>query len=540
MARIARERPSLRRASLRAGAVGAAAAAVVVLAASLPGSDTPPGSVAASEISRRVRAAARALSGLEASFEITERGWHPRVGARRFTATIAYEAPERFRLMVRDHTRYPSPRKWPQNDVDLVASARRWWIREPSTCPPEAMPGCAVAAGTEERSIIARQPFDGSTSLPTDIVVPLETLATSSAFEVLGADTLLGRRVVRVRVPFRQAAPLVMSLQPGGSWAELRPADVVDIWIEPTTWFPLRFEVRRTGRARPLLEVRATSFEERPTLGDRPFRVPRHGVAKDGAFHRGGGWDGAAAPAYTAGLRPYRAGAAHGHRILAYVDGMAWLKVVIRRGGNLRASRHLAAEEVALGAAGFGYYEPATESSLVASFRRRFDLYGPSVHVHLESNLPRADLLRVAASLGVAGRRLPSVRRVGGVRVERLAPPEAAAVAWAQTPARLPAGYRAAAAYESRSHDARRTVTIVYRHPQAGFDDTGVRVTQARPVDVLPPSSETFRAVAVGGVDARWSAERGELEWIEDGVLRAVAAPSFGLDEAVRIAASLR
>jgi hypothetical protein len=57
---------------------------------------------------------------------------------------------------------------------------------------------------------------------------------------------------------------------------------------------------------------------------------------------------------------------------------------------------------------------------------------------------------------------------------------------------------------------------------------------------VLPPGSVDFIDVRVGGEIARWSPDRGELEWIDHGVYRAVAAPGFDLSTAVRIAESLR
>jgi hypothetical protein len=59
-------------------------------------------------------------------------------------------------------------------------------------------------------------------------------------------------------------------------------------------------------------------------------------------------------------------------------------------------------------------------------------------------------------------------------------------------------------------------VTVHYRHAEATYDGVGVRITQSRPVR-LPPPSETFRGISIGGLSARWSDERGELEWTEDG-----------------------
>ena len=551
LARVATEEREARRrarwrARLRVGSIAAAAAALVVLGASLPFSERPPATADASEITEGIRAAARTLRAFRAGFEITERGWHPDVSVRRFTAEIAFRAPESFVLSVRDHTRYPDPNLWPENDYDVIANPRRWWIREPTTCPTAALPGCGVAAPTEERTVWRRQPFDGASALPTDIVIPLETLSSSSGFEVLGRDQVLGRAAYRVALPYRQAVPLVMALQAGGSWRPFRPFDRVQIWVDARTWFPLRYDV--IGRGVRLLSVRATSFEQPRHLDAKLFEPPRSGFPRSGGFEvRPFERIRRNAPELEVDLAPYRAGVAcdaagpcpppagRGQRVLAWAEGMTFLKMAADRTRPSSALYQSKAEEVALDDGTYAYYEPGTDT-----FKRRVDVYSDELHVHLESNLPRHDLLEVAASLDIDGDRLPRVRREGGLRIERVDVDEALPASFARSPAYLPSDYRASAAFTSRSPRGRQSVTVYYRRAQAEYDGIGVRITQARPVRLLPPTSESIRAVRIGDAEGRWAAERGELEWIDDGTYRAVAAPSFGLPTALRIARSLR
>lgn len=528
--------------SARVAAIAAVVAALVVAGASSLFTAQPPHMAAAGTIASRVRAAARQLDAYRASFEITERGWHPEVGLRRFTATVAFDAPERFRLRLRDHTPYPASASWPRNDVDVVANARRWWIKEPSSCPIAALPGCAVDATTETRTIVHRQPFDGTSSLPTDIIVPLETLASSSGFEVVGEDRVLGRRAYRVALPYRQAIPLVMALEAGGSWRSFDPFDRVEIWIDKRTWFPLRFTVTSASSSRILMRVQATSFSQPNRLPRSLFVPPTGGLPKDGGFKPvSPNRLSDQAPRFVAGLSPYRAGTSGaGRSILAYADGMTWLKVIHDASPSRSHAYESTAEEIALGAERFAYYEPATQAPASESLGRRMDIYGDNVHVHLESNLSRADLVEVAESVPLRKTRVPARRREGGLQVRRLTPRAARTTSFVQWPAYLPPGYRASAAFRSRSLDGRETVTVYFRRAEAEYDGYGIRLTQSRPVKLMPPTSETFRGVDIGSTPGRWSDERGELEWRRSGTYRAVLAPSFGASTALRIAESLR
>lgn len=541
----------------RTAAVAAAVAALLLAGVTTPWRDEPIDIAAAREIARGVRSAARTLDTYKATYTITERGWHAAVPQRTFRAKVFFDAPETFRLQVRDLTSYPNPQRWPANNVDLIGGPLRWWIREPLSCPVPALPSCSHPNGTTQRLVVHREPFDGTTGLPTDIIVPLETIASARTFDVEGTGRVAGRPVYRIGLDYRQAVPLVTALQAGGSWREFHPSDRVDVWVDRTTRFPLRFVVRaahsperaawataRSLHDRPgevLLEVQATSFARPRFLSHSLFDVPRSTTVIDGGFwHRPFERVASLTPTNIAGLEPYRAGMSRGDVILSYADGMTWLKIRYEKERGRRAVADPTwAEELSLSPAGFGYYRPAGES-----LRRQIDIYTRTVHVQLESNLAREDLIEVASSLPVVGRRLPA--RLGGANglvVRRLdTRADIAARPGVRLPTYLPEGYEPASPTGGlmyRSRAGGETVIVYYRQPEAEFDGVGIRITTT-PASYLPPSSEHFETVRVDGVAGRYSTERHELEWINNGVYRAVAAPSFDLATVLRIADGLR
>jgi hypothetical protein len=524
------------RTRVRAATLGAAAAAAILLGASLPWGQDPGDVAAAGEIANGVRAAARTLDAYEATFDIEERGWHPLVSVRRMTAHVSFEAPERFRLEVTDHTAYPEG-KWPTNDSLVIANGRRWWIEEATSCPTAALPACNVVT-VERRGIAGRQPFDGTTALPTDIVVPLETIASSGGFKVSGRQTVLDRDADHVVLDYRRALPLVESIQAGGSWRPFRADDRVDVWVDAETSFPLRFTVSRGAGETALLDVRVTSFSSPGHFSDGTFDARRGGLIKPG------GWkerDPAAVPrtlvpADTAGLATYRAGTtADGKWIVSYAGGMTWLKV---SGGTARRSDLgylLTAEEVRTGR-GWAYYQPAD-----ATLKRRVDMFAAGRHVQLESNLAREELLRVAASLPFDGHELPSrVTTPDGAVVRRIDAKTALERApFARSVTYVPAGYAEATTLLSRS-ELETSVTFFFRSQEAEYAGAGIQVTQSSPTKLLTPTSETPVAVSVGDANARWFPERGVLEWIDGRVHTAVTVPFGDLATASAVAAGLR
>jgi hypothetical protein len=556
MARVNAERPRVARSrewrsGTRIAAVAAAVAALTVLATALPFSEQQPQSANAADIVNQVRTAAEELSNYRANFSIVERGFPTSAGPRRFSAEIFFEAPERFRLKVRDLTTYPDAR-WPANDVDLIARPSRWWVEQPRTCPVEVLLECSVPQGTSERTVVQRQPFDGTTTLPTDIIVPLETLASSGNFDVVDRSRVSGRQTIKVRMPYNEALPLVTALQPAGLWRSYHPLDPVDIWLDEETWFPLRFEVTTgssQGRAswarsqgysdapgETLLQVRARRFAQGP-IRRRIFAVPLDGTVRTGEFVpvRGPERDWIR-PGYTAGLRLYRTGRTTADRwVMSWSRGMTWLKVT---GDRARANSVLpaSAEEIRLDNGGWVYYQPATES-----LKRRIEIHADSGNLYLESNLARDELIAVASSLGMRGERSPrDVGRGKDSTVMRLDVDDALDLSFVKRPTELPPGYRPSAAVLSRSRSGARSITVYYRGLEAEYGGDGIRVVQSPSIETLVPTSETSALYDLDGVEARWLSDRGQLEWIDEGVYRAVTVPSRDLATAYSLAMSLR
>ncbi|HJR44499.1 MAG TPA: zf-HC2 domain-containing protein [Actinomycetota bacterium] len=531
LAALAEREPSQWPMRFRLASLAGVAAAILILATSFPLLDSRPQVAGAVEISRRVLAAAQELRAYRATFDIVERGWHPDVAERRFRADVWYRAPENLRLRVRDRTDYPVG-PWPANNVDLIATPSRSWIREPYACPAPALPGCAVGTGLEEVRVVNRQPFDGTSTAPGDIVVPLETLAAADAFTVEGTATVAGRRAYRIRLSYLEAFPLVDALQSGGSWAPVLPLDRIDVWVDRETWFPLRFEVRRPGERTPRLEVTARRFERPERIDAAIFDAPHSGVVRDGGFDATIA-PGAPLPAFTAGLTPYRSGTL-GDRtsLVSYARGMTYLKLIGRPATAPDITD--ASEVVELRPGSLGYYRPAG-----SGLPRRIDIYAEGDHIRIESNLRREQLLRVAASLPVDGRAPRRVRAGGAVNM-RLEPDEVADISFALLPSRLPPGYRMLSATLRRIPADGDELAVVYSGSQSAPEGALIRLFQSVRIGQLPPSSEDLVAVDVGGSPGRWSIERGELEWIDGGIYRSIAAPSFDLATLLGIAGSLR
>ena len=540
------------RVRLRIGAVAAAVTAVLLVGAWLPGSDDPPQTALATTVVEEVRAGARALDAYRATFSVVERGWHDAIDERRFSAEVNFRSPQSFGLTIADHTDYPAG-DWPANDVELVANPRAWWISEPSTCPPSALPGCLGAGvDTERRALLNRRPFDGTIALPTDLVLPLQTLADNADFDVERAGTVGGRTALHVTLPLRDALPLVSSLQTGGSWRSFYGEDRVDLWLDEITLFPLRFEVRAAGsparetwaRAQGyddrdgelLLEVAATDFSEPSGFAPGTFLVPQRGTVSDARFEAetfdevGQGF----APDETFGLRPFRAGRSGDQAVLSYSEGMTWLKVTRDRARS--RSVDPTSEEISFGPDRWAYYQPATSAR-----GRSLELLGRGTRLLVESNLSRSQLLEVAASIDVDAVR--AAKRSGGrsgLSITRIDLDELDTLAFVRLPDFVPEGYRAAAAYISRTPAGSRSATLLYRRAETQFDGLGIRVKWSDNVDLLPPSPEDAVYVARDGIRMRWFPRRGEIDWLQDGIYTSISAPSLPRATLVEVAASLR
>lgn len=515
-------RRSSRRELLRIAVAAAVITALILTGAVAPWRTGTQDIAVASEITAAVRGAARDIGSYRATFVITERGWREEVPERTFSAEISYRAPEDLRLEIDDLTDYPSE-GWPTNDATLVATESSWWLRETAACPTPALPGCAVEPRREVRALVARQPFDGTTVLPTDVILPLETLVDADGLVVLGRDEVLGRMAHHVSVPLWRGRALVRSLELTGTWRSFAPNSRLHLWLDPTTWFPLRYQVRVRGV--PQLDVRTTSLSEPDSFPAGTFAVPQAAQARDGGFREGPVRG--PVPTETFGLQPYRSGTTtSGQSLSTYVAGMTWLRVLVDDASELSVTA-FSGEAVDLKDGSSGYYRPSGPM-----LRRSIEIVGAGSRVRLESNLPRQELIDIAASVPVEGRAFKKLAITKKTVLRRIPRSRVYSISYAREPEWLPSGYRFSSALLSRS--ATERLTLFYR--QAESDTGEIKITQSPGVDTLPPSSEVLVFVRAGDVEARWSEERSELDWLDNDVYRAVAVPAFDLQTAVAIA----
>jgi len=525
----------------------------------------------ASEVPALVFASAPMVTSYSAGFDITERGWRPDVAVRTFRADVEFQAPEAFRIEVRDLTAYPASLAG-RNHHSLRVLADRWSLVGPQACPAAAAPTCGPAPPVE-RSITGRAPFDADAPMPTDGVLPVIALAGSDRVTVLGPERVLDRDAVRVRAPAEQVAPLFDFFQQAGSWRPQYPSDPVDVWLDREAWLPLRFVVASAGGAdrdawtaangiapepagTVVLRAEVTTFSLNEPLEEPPeswFSGSAPAAAADRGFVEASGQAltttvgfSPLEPSHTAGLSAYRTGAFRGTReaVLSYATGLAWLRVHqtrTHREPALFGNVGLLAERVALPNGGVGFYEPAGTRA-----GRRLSVHADGWDLFLESNLPRADLLRVAGSIPVTGLDPPPSWRTrtgpGGLRIERVSLDEASrrsAFTTLALPRRSLDRLDLAGTLLSSSNGLITGVTTVYRRP--GFEAYGyaLRLHQA-PGQPLPPPTGTDQVqVEVRRLMGRWSPTRHELEWVEDGVYRSVAAPGLDLAAVLDLVAKL-
>jgi hypothetical protein len=511
--------------------------------------------LAAAEVAEGVTAAAVRLHAYEATFAISESNLSPEVPERDLTMHVWFEAPERFRLDVVDHTAYPT--ETTPTDLRLIVDGPTWYARGPAPCPSSTCP-------LRESVVRNRLPFSTAAPIPTDIVLPQSVLADAEGVTVLGQDAVLGRPVVRVEVPFERARPLFPFLELGGEWRPFFQDDRVRIWLDRRSFLPLRWEVYPApGAERRAWALRFGLPPEPPGRAvfeavalEVSTRVPAGGVFAIPATARGS--DQGARPvaladlAVEAGFEPivpsevgglglYRAALPPEGPVLAYAEGLAFLtlgQTTTWDGDRPFGPVGLLAEEVALPGGGVGYYEPAA-----AGRGRRLAIHAAGADLYLESNLPRAKLLEAAAALPVTGLPLPESWRVrveAGARVERVTLERArAAVPFAiELPTALPAGYGLASMELIRT-DAGVGVTLYLRDREAESLVGAIRL-HLEPGTVLPPASSAVQAaVEVAGVPGRFTPERSQLEWVGSGVYHSLDAPGLGLPELLAIASSI-
>ena len=556
--------PSPRRSLLSRLAPAVAGALVGALVGSLAvgGPWSRERTATAVDVTEGVAATAARLEAYRASFQILERNLAPDVPLRELSMEVWFRAPERFRLDVTDHTVYPSDAFTP-TDLRLVVDGSTWYARSPSPCPTI---GCPPA----ETLITNRTPFSSAAPVPTDLVLPVTTLSDDEGVTVLGTGTVLGRQVLRVEMRFERAAPLFPFLRLGGTWRPFFPNDRVELWLDATSWFPLKWSVYPSGGHErdqwelrfglpeepsrlAVLRVEALAVNETPPPASA-FAVPQsEGSIDQGttavpleAVEREAGYT-PLTPSEVNGLSLYRVilppepdGEA-GDTVLAYTRGMQWLKVGESRsweGDELLGPVGPHAQEVALLDGGIAYYEPATEDH-----GRRLSIHTDDTDLYLETNLSRDALLRVASSLPVTGIALPEdwlVRETPEGTVERvtLELAQAAAPFELLLPQTLPGG-SALAAVELLRFGEDVGVTVYFQDEEVAIGGGAIRL-HLLPAEELPPAAAPEQeTVELRGLEARYTPEAARLEWLEGGLYVSVEAPGLDLSTLLTVAGSL-
>ncbi|HZB02245.1 MAG TPA: hypothetical protein VE800_09080 [Actinomycetota bacterium] len=503
--------------------------------------------IAAAALVREVRRAAPSIDAFQGTYTIVERGFSSDVSVRRFEMRVAFRSSQRFRLDVTDHTDYPA--SWTPNDLTYIEHVPATYLAGPSGCPADLAPDvCPRTRATVVRST----EFSTSAPLPADVVLPLATFASPRGFRVVGGGTFDGRETVRVELTYERASPMFPFLRTGGSWRPFYGRDRVVLWLDRTSWQPVRWTVspsagpeRRAWELRfgmpeeapgaTILDVRLeSSSEEAPDAslfeipGSTPSAVGSLGAARDRLGYA------PAAPAGTGGLDlvsvvlPPEPARATPSSLLIYADGLDYLRVGERldwSGPGPFGPLDADAEAVTLAGGGIAYYEPAGEGS-----GRRLALHTRSGDLYLESNLPREQLLEIAASIPVRTSPLPRAwleRSSDEVEVERV--PVRRALASAGLPAslsqRLPGGYVIASA--ERSTIGERPAGLTFFLRQLEMDAAGEPLAlHLEPAGKLPPASPSSGStVTLLAGEGRWTPGRSLLEWIDGETYHSLQGP---------------
>jgi len=553
---------------------GAFAGSAVTGTGIWPGRSPRP-AVLAEELPRQVLQAAANLQGYHARFAVTEWHFQPRLPLRHFSVDVWLSAPERFRMDVTDLTPYPNA-TWPRNDLSLIVDRSRWYLSGPGPCPPDAYPNCPLGSDRTRR-VDHRVPFSEAAPMPSDIVLPISTLADANRLHVLGRSTVGGHPALRVALTYRQASPLFAFLHQGGAWRPFFPDDRVILWLDQRTWFPLAYRVypadepervawaAREGLppeppGRDVFEARAVSFDQR-TPAPATFAIPAATAAPSSPTESTS--EGAQTvrlddvpkrvgyapivPTDTAGLSLYRVvippggtGEPSDQTIVAYSSGLAWLKV--RETHSWRADAPFGpvsrlAERVDLPGGGVAYYEPATRT-----LGRRLSIHGPGIDLFLETNLSRDALLHVAASLPVSSD-IPAswdVQPSIDGMAERLSLRQAVSrVPFpVSEPGSLPAGYRLISTELVQVGDA-QSLNLYFGQESSDLEGR-IRLHIEPGTDLPPASAAEQSAVQVGDATGRFTPSRDQLEWVAGGIYYSVDGAGLTLPDLLALAESLQ
>jgi hypothetical protein len=517
-----------------AAAVAGAIIGASVVSGTRPGE--PPQPVAANIPARVLRAQAR-LDSLAARVHVVERGWHPRVPTRTYIGTLRYRAPESVALRLDDLTAYPSG-AWKANNVSFVVDGGRLWSSGPAGCPIEALPRCTPPA-RRVQIVEGREPFAADAPAPLDLVLPAGAFAVGTTAAVLpGAASVAGRAATRVLMTAAQAEPLLAGLRRAGNWREVHPTDQVELWLDKEALAPLRAVVRAADSAERRRWAAAHGYRDR--AGEAVLEMKLSHVVVNGPVDatdfpttlaapvvRDGGFRDQPVEAPTPtwvppGLQPHRegtvaSGAGPVVTVRSWSDGRAWLAVRTTSawtGGRLFGDVGDVVRE-RRGANGVVYLSEAGDKVAV---------HGAGIDLVVTGTVGTDALVRVAEASGVAGLPVPA----GWVEGPGTLAQGAAALPGLLVP--TVAGFAPPAV-----RVAGTSVTIAV----AGDGRRGFALVQTAGDVLSPPFDADVLAVRVRGRSARYTPERGQLEWVEDGKVVELRSRTLGIEELLAVAHGL-
>jgi anti-sigma factor RsiW len=412
--------PTLARRTRRAGSRRAVSVVAALVAGAVIGSVLVGGpfrgrdqqAISATAVVRGVREASPGIGSFQGTYDVVERGLSPEVPMRRLEVHLAFLAPQRFRLDVTDRTTYPSAAFVP-TDVTYIQDLAETYGSGPTGCPADLADDiCPIARTT----VTSGAPF-------ADLMMPIHTLGSTDGVRVLGIEDLADHETVTLELTFARAAPLFPFLTPSEAWRPFFKGDRVELALDAESWlprhisvFPAATEERRAwelrfGRAAedpsvPILEVEVTSSSTEPpdaSLFDIPgSSAPVLSVIElaERIGYRPatptftGDLELAAAIAPSAGPRAPRS-------VLVYSGGLDYVRIGERPAGSASSTfGALGPRSVPIILPGG---EVAAYAPAVGARGRRLTIRGRDTSLFLESNLPKRELIAIAASIPLRG-----------------------------------------------------------------------------------------------------------------------------------------
>ena len=520
--------------------VAAALAAIAGMAAGavFVGLGSEPRSPAAADIPRRVLAAQTGIGSIDASFRLDERGVPGDGGGRRFEGRLVYEAPESLALSLRQ----PGSR---DPDLELVVDGDRWWQSTTRACSPAPdQERCPDGARRWVRAVTGREPFSETAPVPLELISPVDGFTLAGTPAGLGTRTIAGRRAVGVSVTAAQMASFLDGLSVGHDLRAVHPGDPVELWLDEEHLVPLEVTVRAgdgvertrwasgqgtTERAGDtILDFMVTSVAINDAVADDALVDAERLIpdeATDAGFRPMEGVDAPTPADLPDGFRSYRSGTivATGGPTIAvrsWTDGRAWLTVRSTRnwsGDRLFGGLGASVRTIDLGDAGIGY---------VRDDGRKVALHGDGLDVVVSGSVAAGDLRSAAASLGVTGLRVPTSWD------------EAATATVAEAAKALP-GLLVAPELDGFGPPAVRVAGGIVIQVFAGAGELGFTLVQSDFDHLTPPADGDTVGVEVRGATGRYSTERGQLEWVEDGSTHSLSSRTLTLPELLTLAAGL-